>query len=91
MQEQATRKTSDETLRDDIRHLGRILGDVIREQEGDEVFNLVENARRTAFRLHRGEAEVGELTALFRDIDPVEATPIIRAFLDHDQLGEGPS
>ena len=80
MQEQATRKTSDETLRDDIRHLGRILGDVIREQEGDEVFNLVENARRTAFRLHRGEAEVGELTALFRDIDPVEATPIIRAF-----------
>ena len=80
MQEQATRKTSDETLRDDIRHLGRILGDVIREQEGDEVFNLVENARRTAFRLHRGEAEVGELTALFRDIDPVEATLIIRAF-----------
>ena len=80
MQEQATRKTSDETLRDDIRHLGRILGDVIREQEGDEVFNLVENARRTAFRLHRGEAEVGELTALFRDIDPVEATPIILAF-----------
>ncbi|PMC63176.1 phosphoenolpyruvate carboxylase [Corynebacterium xerosis] len=80
MQEQATRKTSDETLRDDIRHLGRILGDVIREQEGDKVFNLVENARRTAFRLHRGEAEVGELTALFRDIDPVEATPIIRAF-----------
>lgn len=80
MQELATRKTSDETLRDDIRHLGRILGDVIREQEGDEVFNLVENARRTAFRLHRGEAEVGELTALFRDIDPVEATPIIRAF-----------
>ncbi|MFD8879179.1 phosphoenolpyruvate carboxylase [Corynebacterium xerosis] len=80
MQEQATRKTSDETLRDDIRHLGRILGDVIREQEGDGVFNLVENARRTAFRLHRGEAEVGELTALFRDIDPVEATPIIRAF-----------
>ena len=80
MQEQATRKTSDETLRDDIRHLGRILGDVIREQEGDEVFNLVENARRTAFRLHRGEAEVGALTARFRDIDPVEATPIIRAF-----------
>ncbi len=80
MQEQATRKTSDETLRDDIRHLGRILGDVIREQEGDEVFNLVENARRTAFRLHRGEAEVGELTALFRDTYRVVATPIIRAF-----------
>ncbi|WP_295628730.1 phosphoenolpyruvate carboxylase [uncultured Corynebacterium sp.] len=80
MTDQGTKRTSDETLREDIRHLGRILGDVIREQEGDEVFDLVENARRTAFRLHRGEAEVGELTDLFRDIDPVEATPIIRAF-----------
>lgn len=80
MQDQSTRKTSDETLHDDIRHLGRILGEVIREQEGDDVFDLVENARRTAFRLHRGEAEIGELTGLFRDIDPEEATPIIRAF-----------
>ena len=80
MVDQGTKKTSDETLRDDIRHLGRILGDVIREQEGVEVFDLVENARQTAFRLHRGESEIDELTGLFRDIDPAEATPIIRAF-----------
>ncbi len=80
MQEQGAKKTSDETLRDDIRHLGRILGEVIREQEGAEVFDLVEQARRTAFRLHRGEAEIDELTGLFRDIDPAEATPVIRAF-----------
>lgn len=73
-------KTSDETLRDDIRHLGRILGDVIREQEGDEVFDLVEEARRTAFRLHRGEAAIDELSALFHDIDPADATPVVRAF-----------
>lgn len=67
-------------LWEDIRHLGRILGQVIREQEGDDVFNLVENARRAAFQLHRGTAEVEELTSLFRDIDPEEANPVIRAF-----------
>lgn len=76
----AAPRTSDETLRDDIRHLGRILGDVIREQEGDDVFDLVENARRTAFRLHRGEGGIDDLTDLFRDIDPADASPVIRAF-----------
>lgn len=67
-------------LRDDIRHLGGILGEVIREQEGEEVFNLVEAARRAAFRLHRGEDNLSDLTDLFRDIDPNEANPVVRAF-----------
>ena len=72
--------TSLDTLKDDIRHLGRLLGEVIREQEGEEVFNLVETARRTAFKRHRGEAELDDLAELFHDIDPLEANPIIRAF-----------
>ena len=72
--------TSLDTLKDDIRHLGRLLGEVICEQEGEEVFNLVETARRTAFKRHRGEAELDDLAELFHDIDPLEATPIIRAF-----------
>ncbi|EEB63130.1 phosphoenolpyruvate carboxylase [Corynebacterium amycolatum] len=75
----ATAKQQD-LLREDIRHLGRILGQVIREQEGDEVFNLVENARRAAFELHRGDGDIEKLTGLFRDIDPAEASPVIRAF-----------
>jgi phosphoenolpyruvate carboxylase len=33
-------------LVDDIRWLGRLLGDVIREQEGDAAFALVEQIRR---------------------------------------------
>ena len=75
----ATAKQQD-LLWEDIRHLGRILGQVIREQEGDEVFNLVENARRAAFELHRGDGDIEKLTGLFRDIDPVDASPVIRAF-----------
>ena len=33
-------------LVDDIRWLGRILGDIIREQEGEAAFSLVEKIRR---------------------------------------------
>ncbi|MFM9881534.1 MAG: phosphoenolpyruvate carboxylase, partial [Burkholderiales bacterium] len=33
-------------LVDDIRLLGRILGDVIREQEGKDAFELVERVRK---------------------------------------------
>lgn len=67
-------------VQEDIRHLGRILGDIIREQEGQEVFDLVENARREAFRIARGEAEMSDLVDMFRDIDPESAIPVIRAF-----------
>ena len=43
------RRTS--PLVDDIRLLGRILGDVIREQEGEAAFELVERVRQLVGRL----------------------------------------
>ena len=42
-------------LRDDIRLLGRILGDTVRDQEGADVFDLVERIRQTSIRFHRDE------------------------------------
>ena len=33
-------------LREDIRLLGRILGDTVRSQEGDAVFDIIEGIRR---------------------------------------------
>src|SRR5262245_9358858 len=45
----------DASLRDDIRLLGRILGDTVRDQEGADVFDLVERVRRTSIRFHRDE------------------------------------
>jgi phosphoenolpyruvate carboxylase len=43
----------DRPLREDIRLLGRLLGDTLREQEGAGVFNLVESVRQTAVRFRR--------------------------------------
>ena len=45
--------SKDEPLRNDIRLLGRVLGDTVREQEGAAVFDIVERVRQTAVRFAR--------------------------------------
>ncbi|MGY4708670.1 phosphoenolpyruvate carboxylase [Mycolicibacterium sp. CBM1] len=69
-----------EPMREDIRLLGTILGDTVREQNGDEVFDLVERARVESFRVRRSEIDRSELTQLFDGIDVHRAIPVIRAF-----------
>ncbi len=42
-------------LREDVRLLGRLLGDTLREQEGEARFQLVETIRQTAVRFRRDQ------------------------------------
>ncbi|MFT4173741.1 MAG: phosphoenolpyruvate carboxylase [Rhodocyclaceae bacterium] len=78
----------DTPLRDDIRLLGRILGDTVRQQEGEAVFNLVEKIRQTSIRFHRdadasARAELeGMLDALSRE----DTNHVVRAFSYFYQL-----
>jgi len=70
-------------LRDDIRLLGRILGDAVRDQEGDEVFTIVENIRQTSIRFHREEDEEParrELEGILNSLTPEQTVQILRAF-----------
>lgn len=67
-------------MREDIRLLGAILGDTVRDQNGDAVFDLVERARVESFRVRRSEIDRAELAGLFRDIEVHQAIPVIRAF-----------
>jgi phosphoenolpyruvate carboxylase len=69
-----------EPMREDIRLLGTILGDTVREQNGEEVFDLVERARVESFRVRRSEIDRAELARLFDGIDVRLAVPVIRAF-----------
>src|SRR6201988_3560068 len=69
-----------EPMREDIRLLGAILGDTVREQSGDEVFDLVERARVASFRVRRSEIERVEVADMFEGIDIHQAIPVIRAF-----------
>ena len=69
-------------LRDDIRLLGRILGDTVRIQEGEPVFAIVEHIRRTSIRFHREEDEAArhELEATLNSLSHGQSIQIIRAF-----------
>ncbi|ANW64600.1 phosphoenolpyruvate carboxylase [Mycobacterium sp. djl-10] len=69
-----------EPMREDIRLLGAILGDTVREQNGDAIFDLVERARVESFRVRRSEIDRAELAELFDGIDAATAIPVIRAF-----------
>jgi len=72
----------DAPLRDDIRLLGRLLGDTVREQEGGETFDLVERIRNASIRFHR-DNEVGarrELSAILDSLDNDQTLAIVRAF-----------
>jgi phosphoenolpyruvate carboxylase len=69
-----------EPMREDIRLLGAILGDTVREQNGDDVFDLVERARVESFRVRRSEIDRAELAGLFDGIEAQRAIPVIRAF-----------
>ena len=72
----------DARLRDDIRLLGRILGDTVRDQEGGDVFDLVERIRQTSVRFHRDEDSRarGELEAILDGMSISETVRIVRAF-----------
>src|ERR1700755_2807227 len=67
-------------MRADIRLLGSILGDTVREQDRDEVFDLVERARVESFRVRRSEIDRAEISHMFDGIDIHMAVPVIRAF-----------
>ncbi|OMC42184.1 phosphoenolpyruvate carboxylase [Mycobacterium sp. IS-1264] len=80
VQRTATGREATEPMRADIRLLGAILGDTVREQNGDEVFDLVERARVESFRVRRSEIDRADLARMFEGIDIHLAIPIIRAF-----------
>ena len=72
----------DVPLREDIRLLGRILGDTVREQEGEEVFELVEQIRRASIRFHRDNEAAArrELEATLDSLSADQTLAIVRAY-----------
>ncbi len=75
-------------LREDIRLLGRILGDTLREQEGDLVFDLIEHIRQNAIRFRRDQdpAAKRQLDEALNKLDPARTISVVRAFSYFSQL-----
>jgi len=69
-------------LVEDIRLLGRILGDVIREQEGKEAYELIERVRQlsVAYRLKQDASAGRVLDRLLKNLTADQTVTVIRAF-----------
>jgi phosphoenolpyruvate carboxylase len=80
--DQPTHTDKDLPLREDIRLLGRILGDTVRAQEGEAMFDLVERIRQLGVRFRRDEdvAARRELDITLDHLSPRQAIEVVRAF-----------
>lgn len=68
----------DTPLRDDVRKLGALVGDMLSEQEGEEFFKLVEATRQAAVA-SRGKDD-GILLDTIRGMPPDQRETLVRAF-----------
>jgi phosphoenolpyruvate carboxylase len=80
--------SKDLPLRDDVRLLGRILGDTLREQEGETSYQLIENVRRAAvrFRKTQDDRDRVQLEQTLDALSPSETLVVVRAFSYFSQL-----
>ena len=72
----------DDALLADIRLLGRMLGDAIREHEGKDAFDLIERIRRlsVAYRIKRDTAAGRTLDRLLKNLTVDQTVSVVRAF-----------
>ncbi|HYH19659.1 MAG TPA: phosphoenolpyruvate carboxylase [Azospirillum sp.] len=72
----------DAPLRDDIRLLGRLLGDTVRDQEGEACFGVVERVRQASVRFNRDDdASAGrEMADILNGLPRDTVISVVRAF-----------
>ena len=77
-----TSKNNERPLVEDIRLLGRILGDVIREQDGEVAYDLVEQIRKlsVSFRRDANVESDKALKKLLKSLSGDQTVSVIRAF-----------
>jgi phosphoenolpyruvate carboxylase len=74
-------------LSGDIRLLGNLLGNVIREQHGDAAFDLVERVRLAAKARRSGDDKAtAELSQIIEDLDVPSKRILTKAFSNYFQL-----
>jgi phosphoenolpyruvate carboxylase len=76
-------RPTDEPLRRDVGRLGAIMGELIREQCGAAMFELVESVRRSAIAAR--EDGNGSLAAMPQPVEPGQERDLIRAFSTYFQ------
>ena len=77
----------DQALREDVHRLGELVGEIVREQGGEALYDLVETARRAAIARREGDPRAdAELKTLLSALAPSTARDFIRAFSTYFQM-----
>lgn len=76
----------DKALRHDVRTLGGMVGDLLREQQGDAFYEHVERVRREAINRREGDSSIDDLATVVGAMDAPGAQNFIRAFSTYFQL-----
>lgn len=70
-----------ETLRENVRLLGELLGETIHAHEGEELFAKVEGIRKLGKAINKAEnGDSAPLVAMLSSLDDRDILPIVRAF-----------
>ena len=75
-----THEDPEQPLRDDVRLLGRLLGEVLQSQEGMALYETVEEIRQSAKAARAGSEGHRELAARLETLELEDALPVARAF-----------
>jgi len=72
----------DAPLREDIRLLGRVLGDTVRGDQGEATFDLIERIRQTSVRFRRDDDRAArvELESILDALSREQTIQVVRAF-----------
>jgi len=74
------------SVREDVRELGELLGDVIATRESTAAFETVEELREAAIAARRGDADRDEMLDALESIDPETSAVVARAFTAYFEL-----
>ena len=75
------------TVKQDVRELGALLGDVIEAQASTATYETVEDLRTAAIDYRRGDADSRDpLRETVEDLDPATESAVARAFTSYFEL-----
>ena len=75
-------QAADDRLRDEVRLLGALLGEVIRDEGGQELYDRIEAVRQASVAYHRDPAshDAAELEGLLKDLSLDQAIGLTHGF-----------
>lgn len=79
------RASTDAPLRENVRRLGAMVGEVLAEQQGSAFFQTVEAVRGAAIRRRENDAALDQLAALLTGLPLAQAEALTRAFSTYFQ------